>query len=212
MAELENEKELENYLYTLVVDHNEDHPLEVSGKAFQQVELKGYGIMDLVYLDSYGDVPRTSTVKITIVELKKGKIDLVAVAQISRYKQAIERLIERHHARDNKPIRIIIEVEGILVGSGMASGDVCYLVDSIDWLRMFSYDLSLKNGLTFKSEQGWYNVDENLSVIPLGEELRDLIVSAAQSTRYFCREGRLHNRWILEKKIINNPYLVDGSL
>lgn len=211
MAELDNEKELENYLFSLVVEDDEEHPLDVRGKVFQQVELKGYGVMDLVYL-SYCGESRIATIKITVVELKKGKIDLVAIAQISRYKQAINRFIESNQIETNKIIPIHVEVEGVLIGSGIASGDACFLADSIDWLRVYSYDLTLKNGLTFKCEYGWYNVAEDLSAIPIKKSIQESIVSAAKEVRYFRREHRKHKRRMLERDIIRNINLQEGSL
>lgn len=156
MANLSSEKELEDYLFGL--EQDEDFPLPCYGKVFRQVSFPAYGIADLLYINI--EPGPTPTVRVTIVELKANEIDLNAVGQICRYRKAllryVDHLFEKHPKHKNN-----IEIDGILVGKQYASGDVCYVVDSVDWLSCYHYDLSLHNGIDFEESEGWYNKGEN---------------------------------------------------
>lgn len=43
------EKELEDYLFN--IEDRGDSPIGIYGKVYRQLEIKGYGIADLVYVD-----------------------------------------------------------------------------------------------------------------------------------------------------------------
>lgn len=198
MPILENEKELENYLFELSkrTEPDFEHPLDTYGKMFRQIEIKGYGVTDLISIYSeerYCD-KKSVVVHVQIIELKKGKIDLVAVGQISRYVQGIQRIIDANDiTREFKKTHIPIEFEitGTLVGNGVADGDVCFLIDSIPWLVCYSYNVSLNKGIEFNLESGWYNTGEDTEHIPLKAEIQRLIISGAKSYR---REKRFMDR------------------
>jgi hypothetical protein len=161
MAEI-SEKELEDYLFALKTGKN---PLEIYGKCFRQVNLDGYGIIDLLYVEiepSYSPNKHEQypDVTITIVELKKGLIDFTALGQLCRYKRGVERFLsirekQRWSTYEN------IKVKGILIGKDYASGDICFAIDQIKWVKCWHFDFNLKNGISFEESSGWINTDEN---------------------------------------------------
>ena len=161
MAEI-SEKELEDYLFSLKINRN---PLLVDGKCFRQVNLGGYGIIDLLYIDIKSECappeyPQYPYVTITVVELKKGSIDFSSLGQICRYKRGLERFLSQ---QINKRYHITsrIKVEGVLVGSDYANGDICYTIDQINWLECWHYNLDLKEGIELEHSTGWYRDDED---------------------------------------------------
>ena len=42
-------------------------------------------------------------------------------------------------------------------------GDICYTVDSIDWLSCYHYFLDLSTGIEFNTSFGWYNASEDFN-------------------------------------------------
>ena len=131
-----SEEELETYLFNWKTDFidQESHPLDSYGKSYRQVEIKGYGIIDLLYID-ISPAPITPQIDITIVELKKDNIDLNALGQICRYKVAMERFIEKmQEGKHSRHLRCL-NIRGVLVGKDYSSGDICYAVDCMEWLE-----------------------------------------------------------------------------
>lgn len=164
MPKLIDEKELEDYLFSLAQAPSEEgSPIDASGKCFRQVNITGYGIIDLLYVDFEPSCSpkayRLPFVHIKIVELKKEQIDLNAVGQICRYKVALERFMK--NLRES--LDFGYEITGVLVGSGYGSGDVCFVVDSCEWLSTYTYEIKLSEGLVFDISEGWHNTNENFS-------------------------------------------------
>lgn len=162
------ESELEDYLFNWKETQPEkgdsfgidEHPINVYGKCYRQVEIKGYGIIDLLYID----ISPNNTfpqIDIRIVELKKDNIDLSALGQICRYKAGLERFIDTLKDKKGSKYFQNLEMSGILVGSDYATGDICYAVDTIDWLECYHYKLDLGVGITFEESSGWYSTEEN---------------------------------------------------
>lgn len=155
-----SEEELEDYLFE--VANTGRNPIDAPGVCLRQVNLKGYGIIDLLYVNvSHEEGPDGSGfhVDITIVELKKNHVDLSALGQICRYRQGMERYLG-HFMRKEKEW-ITSNIYGILVGIDYADGDICYAVDSIRWLQTYTYSLSLEDGAEFKESVGWFNESED---------------------------------------------------
>ena len=185
MANLNSEKELEDYLFGL--EQDEDFPLPCSGKVFRQVSFPTYGIADLLYIDM--EPAPTPTVRISIVELKVNEIDLNAIGQICRYRQALHRYIN-HLFKKHPEHKKAIKCKGILVGKEYANGDICYVVDSIPWLSCYHYDLSLRNGIDFVQSEGWYREDESF------EPLNRITTEFASEYITQYKEGtRIRRKW-----------------
>lgn len=169
MPHLTTEKELEDFLAEQLInvyqltDEFEKQNHELSnifgvGKPFQQVHIKGYGTCDIIFLDFDYD-PYVCYLNIHILEIKKGNIDFNAIGQICRYKTAIDRLIEKN---SNIKKKFQISVSGFIVGEEVSDGDICYVLDHIDWLTAITYKIDLKKGIIFNNDNSdWYSNDED---------------------------------------------------
>lgn len=165
MPLLKTEAELEQYIFdTFGTDFEWD--CSDGDVLLRQFCIAGYGVADLVQVSIvpafYGrkNIPKLN---ITIMELRKDEVKLDAVGQICRYRTGISRALDKMRNR-NGNILFTYEIEGILVGKEYESGDVCYVVDNSSWLSMFSFDISLSDGITFSYEEGWYSTKEKDSV------------------------------------------------
>lgn len=105
------------------------------------------------------------------MELKKDDIDLNALGQICRYKIGLSRFFNELAEKKGSKYLEEVEISGILVGSDYASGDICYAVDSIDWLECYHYTLDLGEGIKFEESDGWHNSGENFE--KLHEKIKD---------------------------------------
>ena len=181
------EKELEDYLYDLEVGVDDTHPIDVMGKCYRQVNIEGYGKIDLLYVH-IDPIPHVyPSIYIDIVELKRGTIDLTAIGQICRYKRALDRYIGKITSKQHK-LRGRIEVRGVLVGSKYASGDVCFVGDSVEWLSVYNYEVSLSDGISFCESSGWFNQDENFnSLKSLHNEISKEYIDTYKELRRFHR-------------------------
>ena len=151
MATIESEKELEDFIInatTFSVDETNPLTDESIEYCFQQVEIGSYGIADIIFVDIYWDEEKPEFL-IRIVELKKDLINLAAIAQIGQYKAGLEHYFKKGFRQ------IKMRIEGILVGSGYSDDKSCFLVDSINWLSCYHYNLSLSDGINFKESNGW---------------------------------------------------------
>ena len=158
MAILENERELEDYIVTETEKGVNPITDETVSYCLRQVNLGGYGIIDIVFINIYDDPDNEPELYFRIIELKKGIIDNAAVAQISQYKQGIE------HYLGLKDFQIKTRVEGILIGAGHNNNDnTCFLIDSIDWLSCYHYELTLEYGIQFKQSCGWVKKGEEFN-------------------------------------------------
>lgn len=185
MPVLENEKELENYLLSLPLD--DEHPLagiwvNDLSTIMSQVKIGNYGIIDLLILsfNTSTDTPKP-TLEITIVELKKGEIDFNAFGQVCRYKRGMERLLEEHNMTRN------VDLNAVLVGRKYAGGDICYAINHCEWLEVYLYDLSLKEGLSFARDwKGWKEVNEEIpKSVPFQEWIDSNKEEAIKSAKEF---------------------------
>jgi hypothetical protein len=177
MASISNEKELEDYLFS-----QPESPIGCYGKCFRQFEIKGYGIVDLLYVDIDYNGKVRPLIQIKIIELKKDKIDFNALGQISRYKIALERYF------NNSTHYFNYDIEGILVGSKYASGDICFTIDSTEWLSCYLYEVNLLEGITFECSEGWFNKGEDLT--RLDKTSKELFNEYIQKYKEYTRVER----------------------
>lgn len=108
---------------------------------WRQPVLGAFGVADIVTFS-------IEFKKVTIYELKKGKIDLGVLVQAGKYLKAINKLIEKRlGSRYGK-----IDVEIYLIGDQMCINDWVYLFDGvIDKVSIYTYNFEL-TGLLFSLE------------------------------------------------------------
>lgn len=163
MPVLTSEKELEEYLFQPQDDGSFYCPVtdEYFAFGYRQYNLNPYGVIDLLYaqINEFGNA-----VDFYIYEIKKDRLDISSIKQIARYRQGIihyTKEIERLH-RKKRNIRV--NVYGLLIGDNLDGDDeTVYLVDSIPWLNWYTYDLSLKGGVSF-NESSNINYDSPVDI------------------------------------------------
>lgn len=159
MAELRNEKELEDYIVELLDDGVFEY---IDGEPFRQVSITGYGIIDILVIDVEHITSETTFLHIHIIELKKGKIDLSALGQICRYRKGIINAINKNPEIFGK---YKFDIKGYLIGSEIElNGDFCYVPENIDWLSILIYELSLSQGLMFnEADMDYFSNQEDFT-------------------------------------------------
>jgi len=196
VATIATEKELEDFLYeTFRFDYNNSELSDYldEGGLFRQVNINGYGIIDLIHISL--DLPEEAfgypEIKITIIELKKDQVDIKALEQISRYRTAIVRYISK--ILDVSKKKLVFKVDGLLIGKGInEQGDFVYLLNNIEWLRLLLYSIDLDSGLTLTEEEfGWFAVKEDFSSL---KECLPRIMP-----RFFNLYKKWHNYCLIER-------------
>jgi hypothetical protein len=166
MAIIETEQELEDYLYeTFVEDPCESILSDFvgGGKIFRQVNITGYGIIDLIIVNF--DIPNHENaypdVEITIIELKKDQINYKALEQLAKYRTAIKRYLNTIIEDVSKELSY--NINGILIGKKIDDqNNFVYLVDNINWLTVLTYSIGFKEGLILNDgNDGWYSIKED---------------------------------------------------
>jgi len=159
---LDTEQELEDYLlehYALIGDVEVYRDIVTEStwdREFSQLVIGNYGRTDIVRM-KYNLKHNYLTIQIT--ELKKGQLDKDALFQICRYKRGFERIFEEYGYDD-----LSIDFEGVLIGSSVQSGtDFVHAVGQIDWLEMYTFDLSMMEGISFYKKGNYSVVEEGFS-------------------------------------------------
>ena len=187
MPVLVDENELEQFLMESWRDGY--FPIdEKFGKLNNQVSIMGYGIIDILgtsfsmsLKDENKKISRRNiNIKITatIFELKKDVIDHRAVAQISRYKTGVEKILKYFQYRNNIK-RYDYEVNGILIGSGYPeNSEICFLVDNCEWLRMFKYEICMYSGLLLEESNGWYKTNFDIDSFEIPQDIKSRFIGS----------------------------------
>lgn len=162
----DNEKELENILVDVHKKTGLCHVLDESvGRLYQQFNLPGYGVIDLLGVDVCPYSPTEAYVGVTIYELKNTPITAGDAAQIARYFQGMRRYFDVVHGVNISPSgncnteRVIFHLKGVLVGPGYSNSDVCWIVDASPWLSCYHFSLG-PSGIKYEDSSGWYNENE----------------------------------------------------
>lgn len=146
----ESEKELEDILQDSWFDTGfvfgdggqEDYLL-------RQINVEPYGIIDLLGISLDYD-----NFIITIYELKNTAITKSHIAQISRYRTAIKKILEKYFSKQK-----FVTVNGVIVCTGAGTGDIVYLYDNINWLTVKTVDICV-DGLLFDDHYNWYSTGD----------------------------------------------------
>lgn len=183
------EKDLEDIIYNSSLTEDgrallKERGLDIQGKLFRQVNLGGYGRIDLLEY-KFTDYPfdRGLTPEIVIYELKRNRIDEVALMQALKYEKGIKRYLWEFvpSSKKKKDVNIFI----VLIGEKFSVGNnFPFLYNKLHNVNAytFSYDI---DGLRFNSiGKRWIisaedeNFDLNLAetiAYPSFSELRDIL-------------------------------------
>ena len=135
-------------------------------------------------------------VTLTIIEIKKGKINLQALGQISRYKVGLEDFLSTLPRKRKK----LIKIDCVLLGFKYADDDAWAVVKNCSWIDVIFYDISF-SGITFEAHNGFYfnkfgSADKILSDPKIAKRYLD-------SLKVFSREKKSYKKY-LRSRLSNN--------
>lgn len=205
-----SEKELEDVLFEKIYNRNFESlyrkgfelydPVDEIDIMFvdRQVDLTPYGIADIIVttIEMYeeGD-GLNGSVHIDLIELKAVPIRSKDINQVLRYKRAIERYSDKKFALDEYKYSYEIDVNPILVGSGIDSGH--YILNELveSGVMLYTYDFNPIDGLKFEYQTtGWISDGDN---DPKFIEKLDQSLMFNECCEYFIDENE---RYISSKK------------
>ena len=143
--------------------------LYIEGTMIRQPELKGYGTPDLItwridherYSYSHGAERRKARRYLTIhiVELKRDMLLLDHLLQICRYMRGVSSLVNQTPLGK---LFFSIDVIGHLVGKSIdMKSDLCFALDSVAKLYVYTWSLDLEHGIRFNWRFGWKRPNED---------------------------------------------------
>jgi len=152
----DTERDLENEIFDFVTK-NKKCPIteSVVHRCFRQLQIKGYGVPDLVYFRYSGFYP-----KVTVVELKNVELNPDHLNQLCRYMTGIRRCLNRHLIDEKANITI----NGVLAGP-MAKTDFVMMFQEIGNIDVYKIDVSIERGVCFNEVYGWRRTAEDLTCL-----------------------------------------------
>lgn len=156
------EKHLEDIIWESDKEELYERGFPIRGKLIRQLNIKGYGIADLVgwFIDR---APDGRTLHVTIYELKKDKIGISAFLQSISYARGIQRYLE------SKLNNLKFKIHIVLVGSSVdTKGSFCYLPDlicsynsygALSTIEYYTYDYKI-DGIHFYEHSGYISSTE----------------------------------------------------
>ena len=174
------EKALEDYLEQKMIEGICPVTDSAISKVFRQAGVDGYGVTDIITYTApnFLNGQFMSEQRLVVYELKRGIIDVKAVMQIARYRAAFSRYRGMMEERGDVENLLEYYVEYILVGGSVdLDSDLVFLLNTMDWLEVYTYEIDLDNGITFEcNSKTWHKtgsldgvkriVSESLSVPP----------------------------------------------
>lgn len=155
----------------LIVEHHKNSGVcpildETTQKMYRQINIPGYGVVDIVSVDVYAD-PGGVSCSIVLYELKVVPLADSHISQISRYYQGFIDYLERFYGFVWKghgigklycdDIEISVNISAAIVTQKDPNiSDACYAIESSDWLRWFVFKLDIAKGVVFEEQDGWY--------------------------------------------------------
>lgn len=156
------EKDLEDIIWESDKEKLDERGLPVYSKLIRQLNIKGYGVADLVgwSIERY---PYGRILNVTIYELKKDKIGISALMQSISYARGIQRYLK------NRLKNLEFTINIVLIGSSVdTSGAFCYIPDLIcndysygqlNTIQYYTYEYKI-DGIYFKEQYGYYSSTE----------------------------------------------------
>lgn len=151
MIRFESEKSLENFI---VDQFKVDKKCIINDESYDscisQFSFGDYGIPDLIF-HSKEDVNGDDFITIHIVELKNEQIKPKDIAQISRYKTYIEKMMEDSDLNVELKCSLVVP-EGV-----SSNSDACYLINACeDSIDVYEFRLNPTKGIEFTMMYGFH--------------------------------------------------------
>lgn len=168
------EKEIEDVVYEALISDREgleERGLPIqSGVVLRQPNLGSYGIADIIVMELHKSksvnrqegksigFATSRTIGCTIIELKKEVINVGTLIQAVRYCRGIERAFAVSQLQKDIPFYFQI----VLIGKKVdTSGDFVFMADAINNLSLYTYEIDLYKGITFRKHKGYYLSNED---------------------------------------------------
>ena len=161
MITFDSEKCLEDAIYEAMEGGR--NPIDDSSVQYcgRQVDLGGYGTIDLVAVNVAKDGDAMREISITLIELKNEKLKLENLVQIAKYRTAMTRLVSEDGFKNCN-----VDVNCILVfkDSDPCNGEWPFILQNIGWLDSYQFTFSFDDGVFFRLIDGYTKSDERLGV------------------------------------------------
>jgi len=123
---------------------------------FRQVTLGSYGISDLIFVRiEYDEEDDIEEIFVNVVELKNEKIKTKDIAQVARYRFALDKCLNMCIKEQCFNVK-----SSLVVKDGVCENeDACYLINQIKNLKVYEFSLCDETGnLLFDHCENFYNV------------------------------------------------------
>lgn len=158
------EKDLENIIYDAAQtnigrEKLRERGLDLHGVTFRQVDLGDYGIADLVNI--HVERSETGTYwRFSIIELKKGKIDINAVMQACRYKTALRKFVLKHFDASDYSVSFNI----VMIGDSIEKdNDFVFLYNFLRDVKIYTYDYKLSGLFFYEVPKRWIKTNGDIA-------------------------------------------------
>lgn len=167
---------LEKDIEELIFENIEDSELmkrhgfrKLEKKYYRQPNLGTYGIADLIGV-SITSHSTARQISFTVYEIKKEQINTATLIQASRYIKGLKHLMKRF----NHDKIVTVRYNVVLIGKSLDTGsDFVFLLDLIDNLTTYTYELDFIRGLVFVKHCGYDYT--NQSEIDLSDYHYDIV-------------------------------------
>jgi hypothetical protein len=159
MIYFDSEKALED-LFTEHRRHFFNELVKGDSKEYRfmrQPKLGAYGFGDIIYVRVTADEWRIQ-MDVDLIELKNTEIKYEHIGQVSRYRQLFKDIGGCEIAT------VSVNFKAHLIGlktNFAASGDLCYLAQSIDWLRVYEIKIHPVDGMRLDQVDGYSRSHSN---------------------------------------------------
>lgn len=157
MISFDSEKHLEDAIFDAMKSGVCPITDRDSDGVFRQLSIGGGGVIDIMALRDVSYVGDIHHATVTIYELKNRRFSKSDLAQIARYKHAVEDWSERSEKYE-------LYVECVLVipkSFDESSSDGVFLVQACEWLECYEFVIDLKSGINFNAVDSWSLNDKN---------------------------------------------------
>lgn len=121
-------------------------------RLIRQPKLPGYGVGDVLFVSQWETPSGKKELFVTLFELKNTPLKYEHFGQVARYKTFFEKLEE------SLGICIMFDAKLIVLQTDFknpSTGDLCFLAQTIDWLRVHEVVIKPHKGIDLKEVAGW---------------------------------------------------------
>lgn len=135
------EKDLEEIIYSTPQELLNKRGLPIKyDKILRKVDLKGYGVADIITIYCTNNQMGMRCIVVTIYELKQNKLNINTLLQVFRYMKAI-----KHYSDTCNIENTDVYIKGVIIGNSIDENlDFCFSLDQIKNFSAFTYKYSFE--------------------------------------------------------------------